>query len=126
LVEQIATTALEIIIGLIRDKNFGNVVMLGMGGIYTELYHDVVFRLTPIDRKDAGDMIDSTSIRKFENGFRGIRVSRDSIVDILMKVSRLSVDIGDRLEMLDLNPVIVGAGGATAVDAKLIIRRNRT
>ncbi|MEM0155559.1 MAG: acetate--CoA ligase family protein [Thermoplasmataceae archaeon] len=126
LAEEMASPGLEIIIGLVKDINFGNVIMLGMGGIYTELYHDVVFRLTPIDRKDAGDMIDSTSIRIFEKSFRGITVNRNSVIDVLMSVSRLSVDIGESLEMLDLNPVIVNADMATAVDAKLILTRRTT
>lgn len=122
LAEEMEDPGLEIIVGLINDRNFGNVIMLGMGGVYTELYHDVTFRLTPITELDAAEMIDSVSVRKFEKGFRGIKVDVESIVRLLTNVSNLSVDIGERLEMLDLNPVIVNGDRAVAVDAKLILR----
>ena len=123
LVEEMEKGGLEIIAGLVNDRNFGNVIMLGMGGIYTELYHDVVFRLTPISGIDAADMIDSVKIRVFENGFRGIRVEREAIIDLLMKLSMISDDIGSDLDMLDLNPVIVNGNRISAVDAKLILKR---
>ena len=122
LVEEMENGGLEIIAGLVNDRNFGNVIMLGMGGIYTELYHDVVFRLTPISRTDAEDMIDSVKIRVFEKGFRGIRVEREAIIDLLLKLSLISEDIGSDLDMLDLNPVIVNGDQISAVDAKLILK----
>ncbi len=123
LVEEMEKGGLEIIAGLVNDRNFGNVIMLGMGGIYTELYHDVVFRLTPISGTDAADMIDSVKIRVFENGFRGIRVEREAIIELLMKLSMISDDLGSDLDMLDLNPVIVNGDRISAVDAKLILKR---
>jgi succinyl-CoA synthetase beta subunit len=123
LVEEMEKGGLEIIAGLVSDRNFGNVIMLGMGGIYTELYHDVVFRLTPISRTDAADMIDSVKIRVFQKGFRGIRVERDAIIDMLLKLSLISDDIGGDLDMLDLNPLIVNGDRISAVDAKLILKQ---
>ncbi|MHB1708540.1 MAG: acetate--CoA ligase family protein [Thermoplasmataceae archaeon] len=123
LVEEMEKGGLEIIAGLINDRNFGNAIMLGMGGIYTELYQDVVFRLTPISRTDASEMIDSVKIRVFEKGFRGIRAERDTIIDLLLKLSLISDDIGSDLDMLDLNPVIVNGDRISAVDAKLILKK---
>lgn len=123
LVEEMEKGGLEIIAGLINDRNFGNAIMLGMGGIYTELYQDVVFRLTPISRTDASEMIDSVKIRVFEKGFRGIRAERDAIIDLLLKLSLISDDIGSDLDMLDLNPVIVNGDRISAVDAKLILKK---
>ena len=123
LVEEMEKGGLEIIAGLVNDRNFGNVIMLGMGGIYTELYHDVVFRLTPISETDAASMIDSVKIRVFENGFRGVRVEREAIIELLMKLSMISDDLGSDLDMLDLNPVIVNGDRISAVDAKLILKR---
>ena len=123
LVEEMEKGGLEIIAGLVNDRNFGNVIMLGMGGLYTELYHDVVFRLTPISRTDAADMIDSVKIRVFEKGFRGIKVAREAIIDLLWKLSLISEDIGGDLDMLDLNPVIVNGDKISAVDAKLILKK---
>ena len=123
LVEEMEKGGLEIIAGLVNDRNFGNVIMLGMGGLYTELYHDVVFRLTPISRTDAADMIDSVKIRVFEKGFRGIKIAREAIIDLLWKLSLISEDIGGDLDMLDLNPVIVNGDKISAVDAKLILKK---
>lgn len=123
LVEEMEKGGLEIIAGLVNDRNFGNVIMLGMGGLYTELYHDVVFRLTPISRTDAADMIDSVKIRVFEKGFRGIKVALEAIIDLLWKLSLISEDIGGDLDMLDLNPVIVNGDRISAVDAKLILKK---
>ncbi|QRF76036.1 hypothetical protein Thermo_01547 [Thermoplasmatales archaeon] len=123
MVEEMEHKGLEIIVGLVNDANFGNTIMLGMGGVYTELYRDVVFRLTPIIERDAADMIDSVKIRDFEKGFRCIAVSREAIIKLLLRVSQISEDLGDNLEMLDLNPVIVNGDRIFAVDAKLVIRR---
>ena len=122
MVEEMERGGVEIIVGLINDSNFSNAIMLGMGGVYTELYHDVVFRLTPISNKDAADMIDSVKIRNFEKGFRGISVDRQAIIKLLMNLSELSEDLGNDLEMLDLNPVIVNGSRVLAVDAKLFVK----
>lgn len=120
LVEEMADSGVEVIIGVIRDANFGPVLMLGMGGIYTELYHDVVFRLLPIDRTDAAEMIDSVGIRRFVNGFRNMKISRAELEDLLLNISGIVDEIGQGIRQLDLNPVILNENSAVVVDAKLI------
>lgn len=120
LIEEMADSGLEVIIGVLKDANFGHAIMLGMGGIYTELYHDVVFRLLPIDRTDAGEMIDSVGIRKFTEGFRGMKISKRSLEDLLLSVSDMVTEIGEGIEQLDLNPVILSEKNAVVADAKLI------
>ena len=120
LIEEMISSGVEIIIGAIDDESFGQVIMLGMGGIYTELYKDVVFRLLPIDRNDAEDMINSVGVRKFVEGFRNIRVSGDELIRLLLKISDFVTAIGSNVKQLDLNPVILGNDSAVVLDAKLI------
>ena len=120
LIEEMVGSGVEVIIGVIDDDSFGQVIMLGMGGIYTELYQDVVLRLLPIDRNDAEDMINSVGVRKFVEGFRNIRVSRDELIRLLLKVSNFVKEIGPNIKQLDLNPVILGNDSAVVLDAKLI------
>ena len=124
LVEEMEKQGLEIIIGVINDRNFGLTIMLGMGGIYTELYKDVTFRVVPIDRSDAADMVDSVSINRFADGFRGIKIDREALEELLIRVSDLADKIGNRLDQMDLNPVIARPDGTVVVDAKLSIKQN--
>ncbi|MGC8505483.1 MAG: acetate--CoA ligase family protein [Thermoplasmata archaeon] len=121
LVEEMVEGGLEMITGIVRDKNFGLCIMIGMGGIYTELYGDVTFRLLPIDAADADDMIDEVSLGRFTGeGFRGIRADRKSIVEFLLKISEFGVASEDFLEQLDLNPVKINYQKIYVLDAKLI------
>lgn len=122
LVEEMAESGVEIIIGVVRDEELGLVMMLGMGGIYTELYNDVTFRLLPIDKFDAEDMIDEVAVKRFVNGFRGVSVFRSNIVDLITKISQFALDYGEDIEELDLNPVILSGKDAIVADAKIILR----
>ena len=119
LLEEMAQKGAEFIVGMTRDQVFGPVVMLGTGGIYTELYQDVAFRKLPIGREDALDMIQEIRSGIFCKGFRGTRIDCEEIVSLLLRVNgMISVGKLDILSM-DLNPVIVSASGAVAADAKI-------
>lgn len=120
LIEEMVDTGVEVIIGILKDASFGQVIMLGMGGIYTELYHDVAFRLLPIDRYDAGEMIESVGIRRFVNGFRGRTISKPDLENLLLNISKMVEEIGPEIRQLDLNPVILSGSSAVVADAKLI------
>lgn len=122
LIEEMEKAGLEIIVGVINDKNFGLTLMLGMGGIYTELYKDVTFRIIPIDGADASEMVDSVSVAKFTEGFRGVKVNRKKLEELLQKVSSIADEIGDQLDQMDLNPVIAREDDVVVVDAKLSIK----
>ena len=119
LLEEMAQKGAEFIVGVTRDQVFGPVVMLGTGGIYTELYQDVAFRKLPIGREDALDMIQEIRSGIFCKGFRGTRIDCEEIVGLLLKVNGMIS--GGKLDILsmDLNPVIVSAAGAVAADAKI-------
>ena len=119
LLEEMAQKGVEFIVGVTRDPVFGPVIMLGTGGIYTELYQDVAFRKLPIGREDALNMIQEIRSGIFCKGFRGTRIDCEEIVGLLLKVNGMIS--GGKLDILsmDLNPVIVSAAGAVAADAKI-------
>jgi len=121
LIESMEKPGIEIIIGLIRDATFGLSIMFGLGGIFTELYRDVSFRLVPIDDFDAREMIEEIKAKKIFEGFRGIRANKEVVIDLLLKVSSFGKDHYDTIDQLDLNPVIVRENDAVVVDAKLIM-----
>jgi acyl-CoA synthetase (NDP forming) len=122
LIERMEKPGVEMIVGLSRDDAFGLIVVLGLGGIYTELYRDVAVRVLPIEEVDADEMILGIRAAKLFDGFRNIKASREALKDTLLKVSRLGEDLADRIEQLDLNPVFVREQDAVAVDAKIILR----
>lgn len=111
----------EIIVGVNRDPQFGPILMFGLGGVYVEVLHDVVFRLCPVSSEEAREMV--TEIRAFGllRGARGqAPADIDAIVDVLVRVSALAVDFPDITEM-DINPLIVmdRGGGAVAADVRI-------
>ncbi|MEJ7800483.1 MAG: acetate--CoA ligase family protein [Ilumatobacter sp.] len=108
----------ELIVGLLRDPQFGATVMLGIGGILAEAVADVVFRPAPLDRITASEMLDDIATQKLLGEFRGeAAVDRDQIIDLLVGLGRLSVDRPD-VASVDINPLIVSPDGAPiAVDA---------
>lgn len=121
LIESMEKPGVEVIIGLIKDRTFGLSIMFGLGGIFTELYRDVSFRLIPIDDVDAREMVEEIKARKIFEGFRGIKASKDAVIDLLLKVSKFGNDHYEIIDQLDLNPVIVRENDAVVVDAKLIM-----
>ncbi|MEW6545732.1 MAG: acetate--CoA ligase family protein [Bacillota bacterium] len=126
MVEAQEPPGVEAIVGLIHDPTFGPSVMLGVGGVFTELYQDVAFRVVPITEADARDMISQLRARRLFEGFRGIRASQEALVSVLCAVSRLAEELGSYIEQMDLNPVIVHADRAVVVDAKLRVADKRT
>jgi acetyl-CoA synthetase (ADP-forming) len=122
LVESHQDRRVEVIVGLINDPTFGLTVMFGLGGIYTEVYKDVTFRVVPIKREDAEEMLREIKAAPILEGFRKIKVDRDAIINILIKVSALGEKYMDKLDQMDLNPVFVKEKGAVVVDAKLLLK----
>jgi len=122
LVESLQNGRVEVIVGLINDPTFGLTIMFGLGGIYTEVYKDVTFRVVPIKRDDAEEMLREIKAAPILEGFRKIRVDRDAIINILLKVSALGEKNSDKIDQMDLNPVFVREKGATVVDAKLLLK----
>ena len=106
----------ELIAGLVRDEQFGPCVMLGLGGILAEAVADVAFRLAPLDRCDALDLIDNLGAQALLGEFRGEpAVDREALADTLLALSRIAGD--PKVLSVDLNPLIVFGGQPVAVDA---------
>ena len=106
----------ELIVGLVRDEQFGPCVMLGIGGILAEAVADVAFRLAPLSRSEASDLIDDLSMQSLLGPFRGEpAVDREALIHVLCVLG----DLGSDQEILsvDLNPLIVTNGVPIAVDA---------
>jgi acyl-CoA synthetase (NDP forming) len=122
LVESHQDRRAEVIVGLINDPTFGLTIMFGLGGIYTEVYKDVTFRVVPIKKEDADEMLREIKAAPILEGFRKIKVDRDAIITLLMKVSALGEKYMDTIAEMDLNPVFVKEKGVVVVDAKLLLR----
>jgi acetate---CoA ligase (ADP-forming) subunit beta len=112
----------ELIAGLHHDPQFGMTVMLGVGGILTEAVADVAFRLVPIERVDAEEMIDDLALQALLGEFRGEpAVDRTAVADVLLGLSRAATERGD-LASADLNPLLVVDGRPVAADALVELR----
>lgn len=113
--------AVEVIVGVTRDPQFGHAVMFGLGGVFVEVLRDVTFRVTPVTYDDALEMIDEIKGRPILRGIRGQK-PRDveALADIIVRVSRLAED-NPEVSAIDLNPVLALARGACVVDAKITI-----
>ena len=121
LVDQMAEKGVEIIIGLVQDPTFGISIMCGIGGIFTELYKDVTFRVVPIEKYDAEQMVEEIKGKKLLEGFRNIPANKQMVTDLIMKVSRIGEELTNHIDQMDLNPVFVYGDGLCVVDAKLIL-----
>jgi acyl-CoA synthetase (NDP forming) len=122
LVDQMAEKGVEIIVGLVQDPTFGLSIMCGIGGIFTELYKDVSFRVVPIEEYDAVQMIEELEGKKLFEGFRGMKADKQLVIDLVRKVSKLGQDLIAHVDQMDLNPVFIYEKGICVVDAKLILK----
>lgn len=122
LVDQMEEKGVEVILGLVQDPTFGLSIMFGIGGIFTELYKDVIFRVVPIEKYDAEQMIEEIKGKKLLEGFRNIPANKELVVDLIMKVSKIGEELMDRIDQMDLNPVFVYGDDLCVVDAKLILK----
>jgi len=125
LVEEMAPAGQELVIGALRDPQFGPLVMVGLGGIFVEVLKDVAFRICPIERIDAVEMLDELKGKALLDGARGqAAVSREAIIETLLKIGGekgLLMSLGDDIAEADINPLIVSQNGAVAVDARFIL-----
>jgi acetate---CoA ligase (ADP-forming) subunit beta len=120
-VQKMAKQGIEIIIGMTKDAQFGPVIMFGLGGILVEVLKDVSFRIVPLEKRDAAEMI--TEIKGFPvlKGYRGQDPADiPYLEDLIVKVSDF-VDKNPEIKELDLNPVFAYKDGAIAVDARIIL-----
>ena len=121
LVQEMAPCSTEVIVGAIKDAQFGPTLMFGLGGTFVEVMKDVSFRIAPITEEEAREMISEIKAYPILQGCRG-QSPRDikAITKILLNTSKLVMDHPD-IKELDLNPVMVYANGAKTVDARIIL-----
>jgi acetyl coenzyme A synthetase (ADP forming)-like protein len=123
-VQQMVNGGKEVIIGMSRDPQFGPLLMFGLGGVYVEALRDVTFRVAPIDRREAQEMIGEIRAYNLLRGVRGEKPSDlDAVADTLVRISQLVTDFPDILE-LDINPLLVfpAGQGALGLDMRLALR----
>ncbi len=111
----------EMIIGAIRDQQFGPCVMVGFGGIFVEVLKDVSFKIAPVSYAEAKDMVEKLKLFPILDGIRGqAKLDVDAVVDTIVKVSRLIVE-NEAIKEIDINPVRVYEKGIAALDGRVII-----
>ena len=121
LVQRMVSGGLEVILGGKRDRSFGPVVMFGLGGIYVEVFSDVAFRVAPLSRVDAEEMIEEVRGKRLLEGVRGKPpVDREALIKAVLSLSRMLVE-NPRITELDINPLLVLEHGAAAVDARAVV-----
>jgi len=119
LVQPMATGQVELVAGIVHDPLFGSLVMVGLGGVHTDLFADRAFRLVPMTDRDAGRMWRSLRAAPLLTGYRGSpRVNIAAVEDLLLRLGRLAEELPEVAE-LDLNPVFVSTDGAVVIDAKM-------
>jgi acetyltransferase len=120
LVQEMVNEGHQCIIGSHKDPQFGPVIMFGFGGIFVEIFKDVSFRIIPIERKDAQEMISEIKAYAILKGARGYKpVNFKALEDVLLKVSNM-IWKNQKIEELDINPLFVGPKGVKAADARII------
>jgi acetyl-CoA synthetase (ADP-forming) len=122
LIEKMVKGSREFVIGLSRDPQFGPCVMFGLGGIFTEALKDVTFRVAPLSREDALEMIDEIKTKKLLGEFRGSpAVDREALAKALIGVGDLGIKY-DSIAEIDINPLIICGDKPVAVDALVVLR----
>ena len=123
LLEKMVPNGVELIIGLQNDSQFGPSIMVGLGGIYTELFKDVSFRVLPITKNDALKMLESLRGKDILRGFRGSKpINMDMLSEAIVNIGTLGVDMAGKYESIDFNPVVLYPDGYFVVDAKIILK----
>ena len=125
MVQQMVTGGLEVILGGKRDRSFGPVVMLGLGGIYVEVFDDVAFRVAPLKRTDAQEMIEELRGKRLLEGVRGKPpLDREALIKALTAISSMLIE-NPAISEIDINPLLVLENGAAALDARVLVSRKQ-
>jgi acetyl-CoA synthetase (ADP-forming) len=121
LVQEMVRGQRELVMGLTRDPQFGPCVMFGLGGIFTEILEDTVFRIAPLEKFDAMDMMQEIKAHKILDAVRGLEaVDRDLLADMLITIGRIGIE-NEKIKEIDINPVIISSGRPVAVDALVLL-----
>ncbi len=122
LLEKMVPSGVELIVGIQNDSQFGPVIMVGLGGIMTEVMKDVAFRMLPITTADAKSMLNELRGATLLKGFRGSKpIDINMVAKMLVNIGKIGVDNADYINSIDFNPVIVYPKSHFVVDAKIIL-----
>ena len=121
LIQEMAPSSTEVIVGAIKDPQFGPALMFGLGGIFVEVLKDVTFRVAPVTEDEAREMITEVKAYPLLKGYRNLPPADiETIVKIIQNTSRLVME-HQEIKELDLNPIMVYEKGAKTVDARIIL-----
>ncbi len=122
LMQQMIKGRRELVMGLTRDPQFGPCVMFGLGGIFTEILHDVSFRRAPLEIHDAREMMREIKGHKILDAVRGMEAADEKLlIDMLISIGRIGLEIPEIME-IDLNPVILSGSKPVVVDALIVLK----
>ncbi|MBE44437.1 MAG: acyl-CoA synthetase [Thaumarchaeota archaeon] len=123
LLEKMVPSGVELIVGLQYDNQFGPVIMVGLGGIFTEVFKDVSFRMLPITKDDAKSMLNDLQGKNILQGFRGSKpIDLDMLSDALVNICKLGEETAAYYDSVDFNPITVYPDDYRIVDAKILLR----
>jgi acetyl-CoA synthetase (ADP-forming) len=121
LVQELVKGKRELVVGMTRDAQFGPCVMFGLGGIFTEILKDISFRIAPMERRDALEMMQEIKGHKILEAIRGMEAADlDILTDMLINVGRIGIE-NDEVSEIDINPVIISGSKPVAVDALVVL-----
>jgi acyl-CoA synthetase (NDP forming) len=121
LVQEMIKGQRELVMGFIRDPQFGPCVMFGLGGIFTEIMKDVSFRPVPLSKQDCIDMMHEIKANKLLGSVRGLPpVDLETLSNILISLGKIGME-NDNISEVDINPLIISGNGAVAVDAVIVV-----
>lgn len=124
LLEKMVPKGVELIVGIQTDPQFGPVIMVGLGGVMTEVFKDVAFRMLPITTADAKSMLNELKSSKIFKGFRGSEpIDMNMLAKALVQIGKIGVDNASYVNSIDFNPVVVYAKSYYVVDAKIILSK---
>jgi len=126
LLEKMVPHGVELIVGLQNDPQFGPVIMVGLGGVLTEIFKDVAFRMLPITIADAKSMLEELKGAKILQGYRGSKpIDQNMLAKALVQISKMGVDNATYFDSIDFNPIVVYPKSYYVVDAKIILRKEK-
>lgn len=124
LVQQLVKGQRELVVGLTRDPQFGPCVMFGLGGIFTEVLKDTTFRIAPLEKRDALEMMQEIKANKILENVRGMApVDKNMLAEILITIGQIGIE-NEAIKEIDINPVIISDGKPVAVDALVVLEGN--
>ena len=121
LVQELVKGPRELVVGLIRDPQFGPGVMFGLGGIFTEILEDTSFRIAPLEKRDALEMMQEIKGHRILDAIRGMEAADlDILSEVLVTVGRIGLE-NEKIKEIDINPLIISGSRPVAVDALIVL-----